>query len=159
MCSVAPMPEQLLRRDFPGADVDPLAITSDLPERAQVVVVGAGIVGASIAYHLTTLGRDVLVLERHGIASGTSWHAAGLVVKGRSGHVLTELASYGVDLYGRLGVETGVDVNLAQPGSLTLARTRGRMDELEWSNCGRWPSPTASSVRSNSRSTVTSTRV
>lgn len=132
MCSVAPMPEQLLRRDFPGADIDPLAITSDLPERAQVVVVGAGIVGASIAYHLATLGRDVLVLERHGIASGTSWHAAGLVVKGRSGHVLTELASYGVDLYRRLGVETGVDVNLAQPGSLTLARTQGRMDELRY---------------------------
>ena len=102
------------------------------PNALQVVVVGAGIVGASIAYHLATLGRDVLVLERHGIASGTSWHAAGLVVKGRSGHVLTELASYGVDLYGRLEVETGVDVNLAQPGSLTLARTQGRMDELRY---------------------------
>ena len=66
------------------------------------------------------------------MASGTSWHAAGLVVRGRAGHVLTELASYGVDLYGRLADETGVDVNLVQPGSLTLARTPGRLDELRY---------------------------
>src|SRR5262245_15818880 len=126
------MAEQLLRRDFAATGIDPLARSADLPERADVVVVGGGIVGASVAYHLATLGRDVLVLERHGIASGTSWHAAGLVVKGRAGHTLTELASYGVDLYGRLGDETGVDVGLTQPGSLTLARTAGRMDELRY---------------------------
>src|SRR5262245_36357812 len=117
------MPEQLLRRDFPADGIDALATAEGLPDGVRVVVVGGGIIGTSIAYHLATLGREVLVLERHGIASGTSWHAAGLVTKGRPGHTLTQLASYGVDLYGRLGAETGVDVNLVQPGSLTLART------------------------------------
>jgi 4-methylaminobutanoate oxidase (formaldehyde-forming) len=104
-----------------------------IPSHARVVVIGGGIVGCSVAYHLAELGdRDVLVLEREAVASGTSWHAAGLVVRGRATHVLTELASYGVDLYGALGAETGIDVNLEQPGSLTLARTPGRMEELRY---------------------------
>ena len=82
----------------------------------------------------------MLVLERNAVASGTSWHAAGLVVRGRATHVLTELASYGVDLYRGLGDETGVDVNLVQPGSLTLARTPGRLDELRYL-AGDLPAP------------------
>ncbi len=125
--------ERLLERDLTVTSFDPAARGGPLPTRARTVVVGAGIVGASVAYHLALLGeRDVLVLERSAIASGTSWHAAGLVVRGRATHVLTELASYGVDLYRALGAETGVDVNLVQPGSLTLARTPGRLDELRY---------------------------
>lgn len=125
--------ERLLERDLTATSFDPAARGGPLPERARTIVVGGGIVGSSVAYHLAQLGEpDVLVLERHAVASGTSWHAAGLVVRGRATHVLTELASYGVDLYGALGAETGVDVNLVQPGSLTLARTPGRMDELRY---------------------------
>ncbi|MDX6376589.1 MAG: hypothetical protein QOE98_892 [Gaiellaceae bacterium] len=125
--------ERLLERDLTATSFDPTARSGELPARARTVVVGSGIAGASVAYHLALLGeRDVLVLERGAVASGTSWHAAGLVVRGRATHVLTELASYGVDLYGKLGAETGVDVNLAQPGSLTLARTPGRLDELRY---------------------------
>jgi 4-methylaminobutanoate oxidase (formaldehyde-forming) len=125
--------ERLLERDLTAATFDPAARGGPLPDRARTIVVGAGIAGAAVAYHLAELGdRDVLLLERHSVASGTSWHAAGLVVRGRATHVLTELASYGVDLYRGLGAETGIDVNLRQPGSLTLARTPGRMDELRY---------------------------
>ncbi len=126
------MAERLLERDLTATSFDPLAASGSLPDRSRTVVVGAGIVGSSVAYHLARLGEEVLVLERHSVASGTSWHAAGLVVRGRSSHVFTELASYGVDLYERLAVETDIDVNLNQCGSVTLARTNGRLDELRY---------------------------
>ncbi len=104
---------------------------ADLPDRAGVVVVGGGLVGASVAYHLTLMGEtDVLLLERNVLGSGTSWHAAGLVSRGRSSVALSELASYGVDCYARLQEETGVDVSFNQCGSLAVARTPERWDEL-----------------------------
>jgi glycine cleavage system aminomethyltransferase T/glycine/D-amino acid oxidase-like deaminating enzyme len=102
-----------------------------LPGGARVVVVGGGLVGASVAHHLTLMGEtDVLLLERNVLGSGTSWHAAGLVSRGRSSVALSELASYGVDCYARLQEETGVDVSFNQCGSLAVARTPGRWDEL-----------------------------
>lgn len=94
------------------------------------MIVGSGIVGASIAYHLARGGeRDVVVLERASVAAGTSWHAAGLVSRGRATHFLTELATYGVDFYRSLG-----DVGLRQPGSLLLARTEERLRELRYAD-------------------------
>src|SRR4051794_10178594 len=126
------MVERLLEKDISAVCFDASAVDGALPSQARTVVIGAGIVGSSVAYHLAHLGEEVLVVERASVASGTSWHAAGLVVRGRSTHVFTELASYGVDLYGRLPGETDVDVNLDQCGSLTLARTAGRLDELKY---------------------------
>ena len=126
------MAEQLLVRDLSSTSFDPLARTRPLPQRATTVVIGAGIVGSSVAYHLASMGDDVVVLERSSLASGTTWHAAGLVVRSRASHALAELAMYGVELYGRLQAETGVDVNLNQCGSLTIARTEGRVDELRY---------------------------
>lgn len=106
--------------------------SEELPDRARVVVIGGGLIGASVAYHLTLMGEtDVLLLERNVIGSGTSWHAAGLVSRGRSSVALSELASYGVDCYARLQEETGVDVSFNQCGSLAVARTPGRWDELQ----------------------------
>ena len=71
----------------------------DLPARARVVVIGAGIIGSSVAYHLSKLGwTDVVVLERHALTSGTSWHAAGLVSQVRGSHAMTAIAQLNVPL-------------------------------------------------------------
>ncbi len=104
----------------------------ELPGQARVVVMGGGIVGCSVAYHLTKLGwKDVLLLERRTLAGGTTWHAAGLVTQLRNSRTLIDIARYGVDLYSRLEAETGRPVGFQQTGSITVARTEGRMDELK----------------------------
>jgi glycine/D-amino acid oxidase-like deaminating enzyme len=103
-----------------------------LPSHAQVVVIGGGIAGCSVAYHLTKLGwRDVLLLERRDISCGTTWHAAGLVGQLRATHNLTRLAKYGAELYERLEAETGQATGFRRPGSVSVARTAERMHELK----------------------------
>jgi len=102
-----------------------------VPTRARVVVIGGGIVGCSVAYHLAALGwQDVVLLERREIACGTSWHAAGLVGQLRSTHNLTRLASYARELYPRLEAETGQATGFRECGSISVARTPERMVEL-----------------------------
>ncbi|MBL6926332.1 MAG: GcvT family protein [Acidimicrobiia bacterium] len=106
-------------------------MAKDIPSRAQVVVVGGGIVGASVAYHLTELGwKDVLLLERHTLTSGTTWHAAGLVGRLRATHNMTRLAAYTADLYDRLENEMGHPTGFRQVGSVSLADNPGRLEEL-----------------------------
>ena len=103
-----------------------------LPTHARAVVIGGGIAGCSVAYHLTRLGwRDVLLLERRDISCGTTWHAAGLVGQLRPTHNLTRLARYGADLYERLEAETGQATGFRRPGSISVARTAERMHELK----------------------------
>jgi heterotetrameric sarcosine oxidase gamma subunit len=127
------MTERMLDDSITATSFAPDAGDGPLPERARVVIVGGGVIGSSIAYHLAELGvTDVLVLERHRIASGTSWHAAGLVARVRASHPMTELAGYGVDLYRRLGDEAGVDVHFRPTGSLTLADRDERLTELRY---------------------------
>jgi heterotetrameric sarcosine oxidase gamma subunit len=127
------MTERMLDDTLTATSFAPDAGGGPLPDRAQIVIVGGGIAGSSIAYHLAGLGiTDVLVLERARIASGTSWHAAGLVARVRGSHPMTELANYGVDLYRGLADETGVDVHFRPTGSLTLAENEGRMTELRY---------------------------
>ena len=129
------MTDQLLDKNLSASVFDPDAASRPLPARARTVVVGAGIVGASVACHLARAGeRDVIVLERAAVAAGTSWHAAGLVSRGRATHFLTKLASYGVDFYRELGDRSGIDVGLRQPGSLLLARTDERLRELRYAD-------------------------
>lgn len=104
-----------------------------LPTRVRTVVIGGGIIGASAAYHLAERGdTDVLLLDRNVVGSGTTWHAAGLVSSIRSTPAMTELAAYGISTYQRLEADSGVDVSFNQSGSLVLARTPGRMDELRY---------------------------
>jgi 4-methylaminobutanoate oxidase (formaldehyde-forming) len=103
-----------------------------LPSHARVVVIGGGIAGCSVAYHLTRLGwRDVILLERRDVSCGTTWHAAGLVGQLRATHNLTRLAKYGADLYERLEAETGQATGFRRPGSISVARTPERMVELK----------------------------
>jgi glycine cleavage system T protein len=105
---------------------------ASIPERAQVVIVGGGIVGCSIAYHLTLRGwTDVVLLERKQLTSGTTWHAAGLVGQLRATHNLTRLAQYTTELYATLEKETGQATGFRQIGSLALAASEGRLEELK----------------------------
>src|SRR5207248_2858781 len=103
-----------------------------LPERARVVIIGGGVGGTSIAYHLVKRGwRDVVLLERAQLTSGSTFHSAGLVGQLRSTMPLTRLMMNSVALYAGLTDETGVDVGWHPVGSLRLASSRERMEELE----------------------------
>ena len=102
-----------------------------LPDRANVVIIGGGVAGCSIAYHLTKLGvTDVVLLERQRLTSGTTWHAAGLVGQLRASRNLTELAKYTADLYHSLEAETGQATGFRQNGSISVATTPARLEEL-----------------------------
>ena len=101
------------------------------PEQANVVIVGGGVVGCSVAYHLALRGVDgVVLLEKHQLTSGTTWHAAGLVPQIRGTRRLSELAMYGVTLYPEIEKETGQPTGLKQNGSLNIATTSERLEEV-----------------------------
>src|SRR5207302_6832293 len=103
-----------------------------LPERARVVIIGGGVGGTSIAYHLVRRGwRDVVLVERAQLTSGSTFHSAGLVGQLRSTMPLTRLMMNSVALYAGLNAQTGVDVGWRPVGSLRLASSRERMEELE----------------------------
>ncbi len=101
------------------------------PDRARVVVVGGGIIGTSVAYHLAHMGiRDVVLLERDRLTSGTTWHAAGLMATfGSTSETSTELRKYTRDLYLRLEAETGLATGMRQVGLIELAIEPGRLEE------------------------------
>jgi glycine cleavage system aminomethyltransferase T/glycine/D-amino acid oxidase-like deaminating enzyme len=100
-------------------------------EHARAVIIGGGVGGTSIAYHLTELGwKDVVLLDRAELTSGSTFHSAGLVGQLRSSTTLTRMMMYGAELYRRVGEETGVDVSWHEVGSLRLASTPERYEEL-----------------------------
>jgi 4-methylaminobutanoate oxidase (formaldehyde-forming) len=102
-----------------------------IPNHANVVIVGGGVAGCSIAYHLTKIGiTDVVLLERKQLTCGTTWHAAGLVGQLRATRNLTELAKYTADLYRSLEAETGQATGFKQNGSISVAKTPARLEEL-----------------------------
>jgi glycine/D-amino acid oxidase-like deaminating enzyme len=116
---------------MPSMSLDPTAInpsaartgegapasSGDLPDRAQYVVVGGGVIGTSIAYHLALLGApDVVLLERKQLTSGTTWHAAGEIVSGGTTEDALWMARYSAELYARLEAETGLSVRLPPAG-------------------------------------------
>jgi 4-methylaminobutanoate oxidase (formaldehyde-forming) len=107
-----------------------IAAADSLPTHAQVVIIGGGVIGCSVAYHLTKLGwRDVALLERSQLTAGTTWHAAGLVSSGGFRTETTiEMAKYTVELFGKLGEETGQDTGFRAIGHLELACS---LEELE----------------------------
>lgn len=102
-----------------------------LPNKTRVVIIGGGVIGCSVAYHLTKLGwKDVVLLERKQLTSGTTWHAAGLIAQLRATANMTKLAKYSQELYGSLEEETGVATGFKRVGSITVALTEERMEEL-----------------------------
>ncbi len=101
-------------------------------DSAQVVIIGGGIVGCSIAYHLTKMGwRDVVILEKGELTSGSTWHAAGLVGQLRSHRNITRMLQYSVGLYKTLEAETGLTTGWKESGCLHLASTKERILELK----------------------------
>jgi sarcosine dehydrogenase len=103
-----------------------------LPSHSRAVIVGGGIIGTSVAYHLTKLGWiDVVLLEQGSLSGGSTWHAAGLVGQLRASSNLTRLIRYSADLYERLEAETGQATGWKRCGSLSVARTAERMIQLE----------------------------
>src|SRR5919107_5512394 len=104
---------------------------SDLPSRARAVVVGGGVIGCSVAYHLTRLGwKDVLLLEQGRLSGGSTWHAAGLVGPLRATESGTRLVQYSAELYGALEAETGLATGYRNVGGVIVARTEDRMTQL-----------------------------
>ncbi|MBI4694052.1 MAG: GcvT family protein [Gammaproteobacteria bacterium] len=102
-----------------------------LPSQARVVIIGGGVIGCSIAYHLTKLGwKDVVLLERKQLTCGTTWHAAGLLTTLRDTETQTKLAKYTQDLYRKLEAETGQATGLIQCGSVQLAMTEAKAIEM-----------------------------
>src|SRR5947207_9472209 len=99
---------------------------------ARVVIVGGGVIGTSVAYHLTRFGwRDVLLLEQNQLSAGTSWHAAGLVGRLRTTNSMTRINKYSVELYSSLEKETGHSIGWKQVGSLIVGRSPERMTQLQ----------------------------
>lgn len=104
---------------------------SDMPNTARVVIIGGGVIGCSVAYHLAKLGwMDVVLLERKQLTSGTTWHAAGLIAQLRATANMTKLAKYSQELYGNLEAETGVSTGFKRCGSITVALTEERKEEI-----------------------------
>ncbi|MDT5013273.1 MAG: hypothetical protein QOH57_4890, partial [Mycobacterium sp.] len=104
---------------------------ASLPDRARVVIIGGGVIGTSVAYHLTKLGEtDVVLCEQGQLSCGTTWHAAGLVGQLRASESATRLVQYSTQLYGDLEKETGLSAGYKQCGGVTVARTEDRMGQL-----------------------------
>ncbi len=105
--------------------------SDELPDRAQVVIIGGGVIGASVAYHLVHLGwTDVVLVEQGQLSSGTTWHAAGLVGQLRATEGGTRLVQYSAQLYSELEQETGLATGFKRCGGVTVARTEERMVQL-----------------------------
>ena len=106
-------------------------MTNSIPEQAQIVIIGGGIVGCSTAYHLTKAGfNDVVLLERKELGCGTTHAAAGLLAQLRQNQEMTNLAKYASELYSKLGDETGVNTGFVRTGAIGVCQTEDR--RLEW---------------------------
>ena len=102
-----------------------------VPKTARAVIIGGGISGCSVAYHLAKAGwSDIVLLERKQLTCGTTWHAAGLIGQLRGSANMTRLAKYSADLYVKLAAETGVETGMRQVGSISVALTHERHEEL-----------------------------
>ena len=106
-------------------------MNNNLPQNCKVVVIGGGVAGCSVAYHLAKFGwKDTVLLERDQLTSGTTWHAAGLVGQLGATATITKLRKYSLNLYKELEKKTGLSTGLKQNGAITVASTKERLQEL-----------------------------
>ncbi|MEQ8306358.1 MAG: FAD-dependent oxidoreductase [Hoeflea sp.] len=106
-------------------------MSAPVPDKARAVIIGGGVSGCSVAYHLAKLGwTDIVLLERKQLTCGTTWHAAGLIGQLRASRNMTRLAKYSADLYVNLEAETGIATGMRQCGSITVALTEARKEEI-----------------------------
>ena len=104
----------------------------EIPERASAVIIGGGVIGSSVAYHLAKLGwSDVVLLERNQFSCGTTWHAAGLVGTMRANESQARLCEYSMAVLAELEAETGQSTGFKQVGSLSIAHSKARFEELK----------------------------
>ena len=102
-----------------------------LPSSTKVVVIGGGVAGCSVAYHLAKFGwKDTILLERDQLTSGTTWHAAGLVGQLGATATITKLRKYSLNLYKELEQKTELSTGLKQNGAITVASSKERLQEL-----------------------------
>jgi len=102
-----------------------------IPKKARAVIIGGGVIGCSIAYHLGKIGwKDIVLIERKQLTCGTTWHAAGLIAQLRATKNMTRLAKYSQELYQKLEKETGLSTGFKRNGSITVALNNERMEEL-----------------------------
>ena len=107
-------------------------MSGNLPAHAEIVIVGGGVAGASLAWQLTRLGkRDIVLVERGTLTCGTSWHAAGLIMQLRASHAMTDLSRFNAETYPVLESETGLSTGFKQNGTLAIARNADRLHELK----------------------------
>lgn len=103
----------------------------EVPSKARAVIIGGGVSGCSVAYHLAKAGwTEIVLLERRKLTSGTTWHAAGLIGQLRASANMTRLARYSAGLYVGLEAETGISTGMRQVGSISVALTKERHEEL-----------------------------
>ncbi len=106
-------------------------MNKSLPKNCNVIVIGGGVAGTSCAYHLAKFGcKDVILVERDQLTSGTTWHAAGLLGQLGATSTITKLRKYSLNLYKELEKKTGLSTGLKQNGAITVASTKDRMHEL-----------------------------
>ena len=106
-------------------------IEKKLPKNCKVVIIGGGVAGCSVAYHLAKFGwKDTVLLERDQLTSGTTWHAAGLLGQLGASATITKLRKYSLNLYKELEKKTGLSTGLKQNGAITIATTQERLQEL-----------------------------
>lgn len=124
----------------------PARASTSPPARADVVVIGAGVVGASVAYHLARRGVETLLIERAAISAGTTWHAAANMETYRADPLLHDMIAYAVELFPTLSAESGIAFGWRQPGRVNYTATPGASR-----SCARCPrAPVHAASRSNS---------
>ena len=106
-------------------------MSKPIPKSSKVVVIGGGVAGCSVAYHLAKFGwKDTILFERDQLTSGTTWHAAGLVGQLGATATITKLRKYSLNLYKELEKKTELSTGLKQNGAITVASSNARLQEL-----------------------------